>query len=60
MNGELYEVVCAKFGHKIEKCPYLAEISHCVECPYARYLKNAFSILFFSSVLSTLTSSISL
>ena len=43
MNGELYEVVCAKFGHKIENCPYLAQISHCVDCPYVRYLKREIS-----------------
>ena len=40
MKDVLYEVVCAKFGHKIEKCPYLAQISCCVECPYARYIKR--------------------
>ena len=44
MKNVLYEIVCAKFGHKIENCPYLAQISCCVECPYARYLKRDYTI----------------
>lgn len=42
MKNNLYEIVCAKFGHKKENCPYLAQVSCCVDCPYSRYLKREY------------------
>jgi hypothetical protein len=40
MNGDLYEVTCSKFKHKISNCPYFERVSSCVNCPYARFLKR--------------------
>ena len=40
MNGDLYEVLCSKFKHKISNCPYFERVSSCVNCPYARFLKR--------------------
>lgn len=40
MSGDLYEVICSKYRHKISNCPYIERVSSCVNCPYAKYLKR--------------------
>lgn len=37
MNGETYEILCARFGHKELNCPLIQQGGNCVECSNSRY-----------------------
>ena len=43
METKLYEVVCARYEHKSNQCPYLAQGALCVNCSNARYLPRYIS-----------------